>query len=264
MTRILGVFTVMVLAGLASACGDGSGAAPDSDAASDLVGRTFVSTEVTGTPIPGGGPLILEFPEPGRISATAGCNRAMGAVDPAGGVMHVGDLATTMMACPPPRDGADGWLSALFTSQPRWVLDGDVLTLDRDDGTISLTDKKIVDPDRPLTGIEWTLTTLRTADAAVTSATQAANPATLTVAEDGEVFGSTGCNRFRGHSKIGDGTITFEPLATTRAACPSPEAAEVERHILAVLAGEATYAIDAATLTVTASDGVTGLEFTAS
>ncbi|MEE2031192.1 META domain-containing protein [Rhodococcus chondri] len=263
MPRVLGILTVLVLAGLTAACGDGSGAPPAFGTASDLVGRTFVSTTVTGAPIPGDGPLIMEFPEPGRIAATAGCNHAIGAVDLAEGIVTAGDLAMTLMACPPPRDGADRWLSALFASHPRWSLDGDVLTLDRGAGSISLTDKKVVDPDRPLIGTEWALTSLRTASAIVTPGTQAQTP-TLTVAEDGAVYGSTGCNRFRGHAQITDTAITFGPLATTRAACPNPESADVERHVLGVLAGETTYAIDAATLTVTAADGITGIEFTAS
>ena len=51
------------------------------------------------------------------------------------------------------RDGADAWLTGLFDADPQWSVDGDVLTLTGDAVTVSLTDKKVVDPDRPLTGL---------------------------------------------------------------------------------------------------------------
>ena len=42
-----------------------------------------------------------------------------------------------------------------------------------------------------------------------------------------------------------------------------PEVAAVENHVLAVLAGETVYEIDAATMRITAPNGVDGLGFTA-
>ncbi|MFZ2528576.1 MAG: META domain-containing protein [Rhodococcus sp. (in: high G+C Gram-positive bacteria)] len=265
MIRTFGVLAALALTVVATACGSDEGADATTTAADPaaLTGRTFVSTDVTGTPIPGGGPLVVEFPEPNRIAATAGCNRATGTVDLTGGIVRTEQLASTMMACPPPQDGADAWLTALFEADPRWTVDGDALTLTGDAVTVSLSDKKVVDPDRPLTGTEWVATTLYTPEATMTSLALETSAPTLTVAEDGSVSGSTGCNRFTGSAQIGDGTLTFAPLATTMMACTDPEVAEIESHILAVLNGETTYAIDASTLRITAPNGVDGLGFTA-
>lgn len=125
MTAALRAFVVLTLGGLLCACNPSS-AAPT---ATDLVGREFVSTEIVGTPIPGGGPLTVAFPAPERLSAYAGCNRMMGTADLSRGVVRADGLATTMMACPPPLDAADQWAQSLFAARPRWHLDGDVLTL---------------------------------------------------------------------------------------------------------------------------------------
>ena len=67
-----------------------------------LVGKTFTSTSVDGAAIPGGGPLMLTFPEPGRVSLTAGCNRHIGPVTVDKTTLTIGELASTMMACPHP------------------------------------------------------------------------------------------------------------------------------------------------------------------
>ena len=77
------------------------------------------------------------------------------------------------------------------------------------------------------------------------------------VLEDGTVTVDTGCNRGTGSYELGDGEITFGPLATTRAACVDPAAAETERIVLTTLTGTATYDIEADVLTLqTGSEGL--------
>ena len=51
--------------------------------------------------------------------------------------------------------------------------------------------------------------------------------------------------------------VTFGPIATTRMACGDPAGAATEQHVLAVLTGTATAAIDGDALTLT--NGTTGL-----
>jgi heat shock protein HslJ len=263
MTRILGVLALCSVAVAVSACSTGASAPSDSGSADDLTGRTFISTEVTGDAIPGGGPLVVEFPETGRLAATAGCNRFAGGIDLADGTLSAPNLASTMMACPPPADGADGWLSTLLAGSPQWSLEGDVLTLTGSETTVSLTDKKVADPDRPITGTEWVVTTMRTADAVMSSVALETAAPTLVVTDNGQVSGSTGCNRFTGTAQVGDGTLAFGPLATTRVACTDPELTEIENHVLAVLSGETGYVLDGTEMTLTASNGVDGLGYRA-
>ena len=202
----------------------------------DLTGRTFISVQVEGDQIPGGGPLTVGF-DGNRISTYAGCNHGSGTADLSGGRIST-QLAMTMMACPPPVGDSDAWVSKFFDAKPTWSLSGDDLTLHTDTTTVTLRDKKVADPDHPLTGTTWQVTSLVSARAVTTSvALEQAKP-TLTIGDDGAVSGSTGCNRITGRATVSGSpaVIEFGPLATTRMAC-APEVAEVEQAVLRVLKG---------------------------
>ncbi|MCV7067446.1 META domain-containing protein [Mycolicibacterium farcinogenes] len=221
----------------------------------DLNGRTFVSVQVEGDQIPGGGPLTVGF-DGNRISTYAGCNHGSGTVDLSDGRLTAPQLAMTMMACPPPVGDADAWVSKFFDAKPTWSLSGDDLTLRTNAATVTLRDKKVVDPDRPLTGTTWQVTSLVSAQAVSTSVALEQSKPTLTIGDDGAVSGSTGCNRFTGHATVSGSpaVIEFGPLATTRMACP-PEVGEVEQAVLRVLKGTVQTTIDADELTLSGTDG---------
>jgi heat shock protein HslJ len=53
--------------------------------------------------------------------------------------------------------------------------------------------------------------------------------------EDGTVSGTTGCNSFNGAYEIDGQNITIGPLASTLAACPTPELDTQETNYLAAL-----------------------------
>eukprot|EP01133_Synstelium_polycarpum_P023525 gene23525-28191_t len=224
-----------------------SGCSASSDSPEDKTdpsGRVFISTSVDGTQIPGGGPLTLDFSQAGRVSASAGCNTANGSVEFTDGTLTTGTMASTMMGCPPGIAESDSWTTTLLTAAPAWSLDGDTLVLTSKDATVTLQDKKIVTPDRPLQGTTWTVTSLISPDAISTSLALETSAPELTIAADGSVSG-----------------ITFTPMATTRMACPE-ENMDIERQILAVLDGEVSYTVDADTLTLRKPDD-TGLILTA-
>ncbi|WP_040779993.1 META domain-containing protein [Nocardia pneumoniae] len=216
------------------------------------VGRTFLSTGVEGTPIPGGGPLTVSFPD-GRITADAGCNKFTGTVTLDDHVVRVSGLSTTLMACPDDRSGADEWLSGLLNSEPSWRLDDTRLTLHSDNRTVTLLDKEVAQPDRPIKGTSWLVTALIADDAQIRSrALEETNP-TLTIAEDGAVSGSAGCNRLTGSADVSGAEITFR-IATTKMAC-SPEVMEVEQAVLKALDGKTAATVDADALTLRNDNG---------
>lgn len=246
LTRVV-PFAVAVLAFMG--CSDNAAANAD-----ELSGRTFISERVEGAQVPGGGPLTVGF-DGNQISTFAGCNRGSGTADLAEGRITT-RLAMTMMACAPPVGDADGWVSTFFDAQPTWSLSGDTLTLQTDAATVTLRDKKVADPDRPLTGTTWQVTSLVSAQAVSTSvALERAKP-TLTIADDGAVSGSTGCNRITGHATVSGSpaVIEFGPLATTKMACP-PDVAEIEQAVLRVLNGTVQTAVDADELKLSGTDG---------
>ncbi|MEU7764684.1 META domain-containing protein [Nocardia sp. NPDC049190] len=216
------------------------------------MGRTFVSTGVEGTPIPGGGPLTISFTD-GRISADAGCNKHTGAVTLDHHTVHVSGLASTLMACAGERVGADAWLADLLHSPPNWRLEGARLTLRGDNRTVTLFDKKVAQPDKPIKGTSWLVIALITADAQIRSqAIDHVKPA-LTIAQDGSVSGATGCNRMTGSADVSGSEITFR-IATTKMLCSS-EAMEVEQAVLKALDGKVIATVDADTLTLRNGNG---------
>ncbi|WP_410872271.1 META domain-containing protein [Nocardia sp. A7] len=236
-----------------AAAGCGSTEKDPVDNTATPMGHTYISTEVVGDTIPGGGPMTLTFTD-GRISANSGCNSAGGTVDLSNHVLRTSSLAGTLMACPGERGRADAWQHDFLDSEPTWRLDGDRLTLTGRSVTVHLTDKKIVSPDKPLTGTAWVVTTMLTPDAQIRStALDEASP-TLTIGEGGTVNGTTGCNRMTGTAGVGPGeTVTFA-VATTEMMCP-PEVMEVEQNVLRALDGKTTATVDADTLTLRNDNG---------
>lgn len=245
----LALFTALTL----TACSN-SAVASDGPSNAELLGRTFVSTDVEGTAIPGGGPLTVAFPEPDRIAVHAGCNRATGSADLSGGTVDTGPLAMTMMACVGDAALSDQWMTGFFEENPRWSLDGNTLALRTAGATVTLLDKKVAQPDRPLTDTVWIVDTLMTPTAITTSrALETAQPS-LQIAADGAVTGFTGCNRMFGTAQVAGETVTFGPLGVTRMAC-TPETAEIEQAVLAALSGETTATIDADRLRIMNAEG---------
>lgn len=250
--RIGAALSLLLLAATACSDNEPTPTAPEPTP----MGHTYISTEVTGTPIPGGGPLTLTFAD-GRISAEAGCNTHSGAVDLRDHVLYVSDLASTLVGCPGERAGSDAWIDDLLRTDPTWQLDQERLTLTAKGSTVVLTDKKTLQPDRPIRGTEWVVTSLLTPDARISSQTIDQIRPALTVADDDSLTGFAGCNRMTGRAVV-TGTpagadIAFT-AATTRMMC-GPEVMEVERAVLAALDGSAQATVDADTLTLRNPNG---------
>lgn len=251
--RLIPVVVLGVLAALVTAGCAGTAAADDPT----LEGRTFVSVAVQGEPIPGGGPVTLSFAD-GQVSAYAGCNHGSGAADLADGYLTTTALATTMMGCPPPFADADAWMARLLEARPAWALSGDDLTLSTPTTTVTLRDKKAVDPDRPLIGTSWRVQSLVSADAVMTSVALEESKPGLTIRDDQSVVGWTGCNTFYGRADVVDGIVSFGPINTSGPVCPG-EVGEIEQSIRRVLDGPVQASVDGDQLTLTGGVKADGL-----
>ncbi|MBH0774871.1 META domain-containing protein [Nocardia bovistercoris] len=224
------------------------------------MGHSYVSTAVTGTPIPGDTPLTLVFATD-RLSANAGCNTLAGTVALEGETMRVGSLTSTLMACPEPQANADAWVNTLLAPTPTWRLDGATLTLTTADRTVTLSDKR-AKQSKPMKGTEWLVTGTSTPDAYTTSQAISDAKPTLRIAEDGAVTGNAGCNRMSGSADVdpSGSPVTFH-IAVTRMAC-APEVMEVENAVLKALDGTATITLDGDTMSLRNQNGA-GLTFKA-
>ncbi len=253
---------LLALAGLTiAACGsdnDSGADATDAPTASELSGRGFVSTDVTGYDLVDGSEITMNFLDD-AVSVNAGCNTMNGGYEITDGEFVAEQFAMTMMACDDALMAQDTWLSEFLASSPTVSLDGSTLSFSGDEVTITLDE---IEP-AGLVGTTW-IVSGTVANEAVTMGI-ADSEASMTIADDGTVEVSTSCNSGSGSVEITDTTLTFGPIATTMMACDE-ERTRLEASILSVLQGEVTYEITGDTLSLRSGDGADeiGLEFTAS
>ena len=139
--RLLGL--VLVLGSvLVAGCGDddyGSSApsTESSEVSSDVLdGRTFESTDVSGETLADGTTVTLTFEGDG-LSANAGCNTMNATYEVADGVLTVGPLGQTLMACEDELQQQDAWVAALLEGEPTITLVDDTLTIGSDSTTVT-------------------------------------------------------------------------------------------------------------------------------
>lgn len=216
-----------------------------------LEGRTFLATASDGRALVAGSRVRVSF-QGGQIGASGGCNAMSGPYAIDGDRLVVRQLGGTEMACERALMDQDDWLAG-FLDGATLALAGDTLTLARDGVRLTLLDREVADPDRPLLGTRWVV------DGLISGGSVASVPAGVVAAltfTDRRVDVEAGCNRGGGAVTITDTTLTFGPIALTKMACPGA-AMEVERAVTAALSGEVQYAIEAGTLTL--QGGAAGL-----
>lgn len=228
----------------------------EADSASgDLDGTQWTATGVEGYQPVEGSTLVLTF-EAGQLTANAGCNTLGAPYSFAEGELAwTGEPRATMMACSDELMAQDTWLTDLLTKGVEATVDGNVLTLASGDVTITLDE--VVDA--TLEGTTWTLESVIANDA-VSSLPEGAKAPTLTIGADGATQVFTGCNNGSTTAEVGEGTLTFSPMAMTRMAC-GEDASKVENYVVQVLDGEVTATVDGNSLTL--RKGQSGLVFTA-
>jgi heat shock protein HslJ len=234
-------------------CGEsnGAGGVVASPADSELAGRVFVTTGDIG--VPGGGQVVLEFTDDGRLLANAGCNSASGPVDVSDGSIVAGDLAVTEMGCPPELAAADAWLLELLGSEPEWELrDESTLVITSGEQVIAMVDRAVAEPPAPLAGTRWDVDTLISGEL-VESVPEAVD-AYLTFDGEGGIAGQTGCNGFGGTAEITDSSVVISDVLSTLIACEGGQA-RVEAAMLGLLDGPLTVEITGDQLTLTAESG---------
>jgi heat shock protein HslJ len=216
-----------------------------------LRGREFVSVRVTdggvARALVPGTSVRLTFTERG-LSAQAGCNTTSNArVENGRVVVGAGGLLTTEMGCDRARTEQDAWLAGVLGAQPSLRLDGDTLELVAGTTRITLTDRRVAEPDLPLQGTQWTLAGIEQ------DGTAASVPAGVTSTlriQDGRALVDTGCNGGSVPVRIASGRIVLGPLAITMRLCPEPQHG-VERTVVDVLEGDVSYAIEGDALRIT-------------
>ena len=228
---------------------------------SDLDGKSFVATEVTGSHTLAANSTITIAFEGGSLSASAGCNSMAGRYTLAGGKLTAPQLASTMMACEQALMDQDTWFSQFLASGPTYTLAGDALTLTN--GTDTVVFGPAPSGADLLQSTGWKVSDIITISnqANTTAAVDASLNAWLRFKGD-EVAFNNSCNLGGGPVEIGDDTLTFGALRTTLIACEAPSGT-LEGFMSQVLQGETTYSISTGPgmkyLQIMSTDGTKGL-----
>lgn len=240
--------TVLALALVLAGCGDEEGDA--GDAGDELTGRTFVSREVTGYELVAGTRVSIELRDDGTVNVNAGCNHLFGEIDVRRDRLEVSSMGGTEMGCDPERHRQDEWIAELLGAAPTWELAGDTLTLTSGDVVLSLVDREVADPDRPLEGTTWFL------DGIVEGGSVSSVPPDVTgsLHVEPESIGFRVCNEGSAELTLGEGELTIGELEHTEMACDEATMA-VEAAVVATLAGRISYTIEAGTLRLTHPQG---------
>jgi len=253
-TAVAAALALLTMTGL---CACATTAAPGSSSALPN-GRTFLSTAVTENGAPkqlvAGTRIQLRFEDPGVV-ANAGCNTMSGPASVQNGALVVdeNELAMTLMGClTAGLSEQDTWLSTFVTGRPALRLDGDQLTLSGSAVTITLLDRQVIDPDRPLIGTRWSVDTIFNGD--VASSVSSDTPAVLVVDAGGTFTATTGCadGQLQGTASVQGSTVTF--TVTNQQPCTKGSIA-MDAAVRSVLSGKVGYVISAGSLRLTAGDG---------
>jgi heat shock protein HslJ len=105
-----------------------------------------------------------------------------------------------------------------------------------------------------LAGTSWNLVSYAGADGTQTPAVSEPSVGTVTFLVGGELFGSTGCNRFTGTYEQSGADLSITTGAMTEMACPGP-AGEQETAVIAALARVAAAAVASDRLVLKDSQG---------
>jgi heat shock protein HslJ len=193
----------------------------------------------------------VEITDKGRAQGNYGCNHFGADVSVEGDTITVRPAEMTEMACEEKVQSFEDALRAALTGRLKAELTDGRLTLTTEKGdTIALTSQ----PPAPLVGTKWAVNSLVSGGTAASLPAGAEDKAFLTFGKDGSVRGSLGCNRFTSTAEISEDSITFGRLASTRKLCDGPEM-DVERKLVKVLEGTATYELNHRSLTLTGPDG---------
>jgi heat shock protein HslJ len=207
--------------------------------------------------MPAGTRVSLRFTADGRLLAGAGCNTISGQVELSGGHLWLPEMRMTEMGCADDLLAQDQWLASLLDARPSWQLSGPHLRVSTGQTVIELTDRQVLDPDRPLEGIRWVawgLTGGNVTGGNVTDAAIAALSRVFLVFGQGRVTGSDGCRALSGPATVSGATINFGPGPAAVGTCTDPAAAELARRVRTTLHGDVGYWIEADQLTLTAAD----------
>jgi heat shock protein HslJ len=201
-------------------------------------------------PVDQGRSAITVSFEAGRVHGFTGCNQLVGSYTLEGDTLVLGALGGTMMACPDPAMSIEKLFLWSFSGSLNVAVAANNLTLTPEKGGYALRFEREAPP--RLEDVEWEVTGFNNGRQAVVGP-KLGTRLTL-MFQDGQVSGSSGCNRFNGSFTSQGNALTIRPLATTRKACEDAVMVQ-EQEFLSALESATTWDIVRGMLDVHRADG---------
>lgn len=203
-------------------------------------------------PVDGTSPYVI-FSD-SSVTANVGCNTFSGGVSIGDDGSFASDqLATTLMACPPPVDTQEANMRVALAEADGWAVNGETATL-------SVNQVVVVELRRLDTSIEsshWFVTAINNGRCGVQSIISGTEP-TLWFGENGALTGTTGCNDLMATYRVDGDSLVLGELGSTRKFCAEPDGLmRQETEMLVALAGVSEYVITGPTLRLLDGDGAT-------
>jgi heat shock protein HslJ len=183
-----------------------------------------------------------------RVGGSSACNIYGGTIELSGASVSISALSMTEMACQEDRMASEAAYLAALPRVRTASRSGDSLVLSGPNVELSYV---LVPPvaNADLVGTAWTLESLASGDAVSSIVAEA----TLQLNADGTLSASTGCRHLTGRYAVSGAKVTgtLDPYDTI--GCVNP-IGDQDAHILQVIGGEFSFAIQGESLTLTAGD----------
>jgi heat shock protein HslJ len=254
---------VLTLASLVTGCATfgpvlaGRNADPGGNQA-ELDGTQWNLIEMNGTPVTDPDKATLDF-DAENAGGIGFCNYFFASYEQDGQSLTIGDIGSTLMACPNLELEGD-YFAALdqVTASRR---EGDNLVLLNAEGDAILVFEPAAHA--ALEGTPWLLTNMLTDRDSMSSLIWGADA--TAVVEDGIIGGTTGCNHYSGEFTVEGSAVEVGELIQTEMYCEEPEGVmEQEASYLRLLAQVESYEIVRDRLTFFNAEGAAVLTYTVS
>lgn len=219
-----------------------------------LDGTAWVLSALAGRSV--SGPAATARFEGGRVEGTDGCNRYSSAFRAKDSAIEIESRgAATQMACPPEvMTQADAFAAALAKARSYSVSASQLQLLGADGAVVAQFAAQL----RSLAETAWRATGIDNGKGGIASLV-ADSSVTMSLAADGKVSGTAGCNHYSAGYQVEGSDVKFTPAAATRKICPAPGIMEQEQAFLKALDRVATYRVEADRLEMRTAEGALAL-----
>ena len=184
----------------------------------------------------------------GKVSGSAGCNRFTASYEVDGDKLELGDIATSLMGCPPLADPVETEFLKDLRAVERWRIVNDELVLLDGDG------QELLRFGEPSLDGSWAVTAFRRKDAVESPVEN--TWLTAVFGEDGVLAGSTGCNDYEAPFTLAGRDLRISKPTVDSNTCEEPKGImRQQREYLAALPRTRSFERNGSTLTLLAGDG---------